>query len=158
MCEAIGHVDSLQPPLSLINRAVLAETVPWCADHDTGVIAYSPMQSGLLTGRWSAERFDALDQGDWRRGSSEFTGENFERNLALVERLRLVAERLDASVAELAIAWVLDQRGVSAAIAGARRPGQVDGWVAAGEVELDDEARAAIRGAVYETGAGAGPA
>lgn len=157
-CEAIGHVDSLQPPLSLVNRDVLAETVPWCADHGTGVIVYSPMQSGLLTGAWSQERFDALDAGDHRRSKPEFTGEAGERNLALVERLRPVAERLDRSVAEIAIAWTLDQRGVSAAICGARREGQVDGWIGGGEVALTDADREAIRVAVYETGAGSGPA
>ena len=156
-CEPIGHVDTLQPPLSLVNRRALEGTLQWCAEHDTGVLVYSPMQSGLLTGRWSHERFDQLAEDDWRRRSDEFTGERFERNLQLVERLRPIAERLGVTVPEVAIAWALAQPGVTAAIVGARAPGQVEGWIRAGEVRLDEQTRGEIAAAVRETGAGAGP-
>jgi aryl-alcohol dehydrogenase-like predicted oxidoreductase len=156
-CEAIGHVDTLQPPLSLINRGVLDATLPWCAEHGTGVIVYSPMQSGLLTGRWSHERFEQLADDDWRRRSGAFTGRRFEQNLALVEALKPLAEDLGTSVAELAIAWTLHQPGVSAAIVGARRAGQVAGWIGAGEVHLDEEALGRIAAALRQSGAGSGP-
>ncbi|MBJ7330869.1 MAG: aldo/keto reductase [Solirubrobacteraceae bacterium] len=155
-CEAIRHVSTLQPPLSALQRGVLGDTLDWCAAHDTGVIVYSPMQAGLLTGGWSHERFAALDEGDWRRKSDHFLGELFDRNLAFVDRLRPIAERLGASLGELAIAWTLAQRGVTGAISGARKPGQVAGWAGAGEVRLDDATLAEITSALRETGAGRG--
>jgi aryl-alcohol dehydrogenase-like predicted oxidoreductase len=155
--EAIGHVDTLQPPLSLINRKALDGTLQWCEEHGTGVIVYSPMQSGLLTGAWSQERYDQLAEDDWRRRSDEFTGDRFQANLALVEQLEPLASELGCSIGELAIAWTLHQPGVSAAICGARKTGQVEGWVRGGEVELDDDALGHIRSALEETGAGSGP-
>ena len=156
-CEAIGHVDTLQPPLSLINRNVLDATLPWCEEHGTGVIVYSPMQAGILTGRWDDARRDALAADDWRRKSSEYKDPSFARNLELVERLKPIADELDCSVAELAIAWTLAQVGVSGAIVGARSPGQIDGWLDAGDIELAPEVLDRIAGAVGESGAGAGP-
>lgn len=156
-CEAIGHVDTLQPPLSLANRKILDKTMHWCAENDTGSIVYSPMQAGILTGRWDAARRDALTPDDWRRKSSEYESPNFERTLDLVDRLRPVADELDCSMAELAIAWTLAQEGVSGAIVGARSPDQVDGWLRAGEVHLDGDALDRIALAIEESGAGAGP-
>lgn len=155
--EPLGHVDTLQPPLSLINRSSLGGTLQWCAEHDTGAIVYSPMQAGLLSGRWSRDRFDRLADDDWRRRSEWFQGERFEQNLRLVERLKLVAADLGCSVAELAIAWTLEQPGVTAAIVGARAPGQVEGWVKAGEVHLSGDTLSLIDDAVMATGAGRGP-
>ncbi|HEY8582397.1 MAG TPA: aldo/keto reductase [Capillimicrobium sp.] len=156
-CEALGHVGTLQPPFSLVNRAAGGDVIPWCAEHDTGVIVYSPMQSGLLTGRWTAERTASLDEGDWRRGSDEFNGERLERNLALVDALRPIAERRGATVAAVAIAWTLSWQGVSGAIVGARTPEQVDGWVGAAELELTVDDLDEIAAAVERTGAGDGP-
>lgn len=156
-CESIGHVDTLQPPLSLVNRHVLHQTLPWCAEHGTGAIVYSPMQAGILTGRWDQARRDALPPDDWRRRSREYKSSGFERTLELVEALRPVAAELDCSVAELAIAWTLAQTGVSGAIVGARSPDQVDGWLRAGEVQLTPEQLDRIAGAIVESGAGAGP-
>jgi hypothetical protein len=86
--EPIGHVDTLQPPLSLINRNVLDATMHWCAEHGTGSIVYSPMQAGILTGRWDHARRDALAPDDWRRRSGEYRSPAFERNLDLVARLQ----------------------------------------------------------------------
>src|SRR3954466_7914375 len=91
--EQIGHVDSLQPPFSLIHREAADDLIPWCADNGTGVIVYSPMQSGLLTGRMTAERAAGLPDDDWRRSHDDFTGHNLTRNLALADGLRPVAER-----------------------------------------------------------------
>lgn len=156
-CEAIGHVDTLQPPLSLINRGILDASMHWCAEHDTGAIVYSPMQAGILTGRWDEARRDALAPDDWRRRSSEYKSPSFERNLELVALLGPIADELGCSVAELAIAWTLAQEGVSGAIVGARSPDQVDGWLRAGDVELAPELLDRIALAVGETGAGAGP-
>ncbi len=92
-CESIRHVDSLQPPFSLIRRDVAANEIPWCAEHKTGVICYSPMQSGLLTDGFSAERVARMVADDWRRRSPEFNPPNLERNLALRDALRPIAQR-----------------------------------------------------------------
>lgn len=156
-CEAIRHVDTLQPPLSALERGVLGETLDWCVAHRTGVIVYSPMQAGLLAGGWSRERLATLDAGDWRRKSDHFAGELFDRNLAFADRLAATAGRLGCTTGELAIAWTLAQPGVTGAICGARRPGQVAGWAGAGEVRLDDATLAELAGALRDTGAGRGP-
>ena len=154
--ERIGHVDSLQPRFSLIHRDHAKETIPWCAAHGTGVIVYSPMASGLLTGSFTAERAAGLGDGDWRSRSPDFTGDGLRRNLALADALRPVAERLGVSVGALAVAWTLAFPGVSGAIVGARRPEQVDGWIAAGRLVLDDKDLTEIAAAVEATGAGEG--
>jgi aryl-alcohol dehydrogenase-like predicted oxidoreductase len=154
--EAIAHVDSLQPQFSLIHRDAAAELIPWCAAHGTGVIVYSPMGAGLLTGAFTPERAANLDQGDWRSRSGDFTGDGLARNLALVDGLRPVAERLGVSLGSVAVAWTLAFPGVSGAIVGARSPEQVDGWIAAGSLVLDDKDLAEIAAAAEQTGAGAG--
>jgi aryl-alcohol dehydrogenase-like predicted oxidoreductase len=155
--EAIGHVDTLQPPFSAIKREAAAAELPWCAAHGTGVIVYSPMQAGLLTGRFSAERAAALPDGDWRSRSADFTGEGLARNLALAGALAPVAERHGVEVSAVAVAWTLTWPGVTAAIVGARSPGQIGGWLPAAALELTDRDRAEIRDAIARTGAGAGP-
>ncbi|HKA68274.1 MAG TPA: aldo/keto reductase [Actinomycetes bacterium] len=155
--EKVGHVDSLQPPLSLLRRDVAAAEVPWCAEHGTGVVVYSPMESGLLTGTFSDQRAATLDPGDWRSRSAEFSGDRLVRNLALVDRLRPIAYRHDSSVAAIAVAWTLAWPGVTAAIVGARRPGQIDGWLSAANLRLDDADLAEIEAALGETGVGSGP-
>jgi aryl-alcohol dehydrogenase-like predicted oxidoreductase len=157
-CEAIRHVDSLQPPFSLINRAAAAQQMPWCAEHETGVICYSPMESGLLTESFTAARVNSLPNDDWRRVSPEFHGPAFSRNLALRDALRPIAERHRTSVSAVAIAWVLAWPGVSGAIVGARTPQQVDGWVAAATLTLTPEDVDEIAAAIDRTGAGIGPA
>jgi aryl-alcohol dehydrogenase-like predicted oxidoreductase len=155
--ERIGHVDTLQPPFSAIQRETAADLLPWCRAHDTGVIVYSPMQSGLLSGRFSAERAAALPADDWRSRNARFKGEALERNLKLVDAFRLVAERHGASVAAAAIAWTLAWPGVSGAIVGARSPAQVEGWLAAATLELTPEDMDEIARAIDRTDAGAGP-
>jgi aryl-alcohol dehydrogenase-like predicted oxidoreductase len=156
-CEAVRHVDSLQPPFSLIRREAAAREIPWCAEHGTGVIVYSPMQSGILTDRFSEERVRALAPDDWRRRSSDFRPPKLRRNLALRDALRPIAERHGATVAAVAIAWTLTWPGVTGAIVGARTPEQVDGWIDAGSIELTRDDLVEIATAVEETGAGSGP-
>ena len=147
----------MQPPFSLINRAAGAEIIPWCAAHDTGVIVYSPMQSGLLTGTFSAERIASLPADDWRSRNAQFQSPKLEANLALADALTPIADRHHTSVGAVAIAWTLSFTGVTGAIVGARRPEQIDGWIAAATLELDAEDLAAIVTAIETTGAGDGP-
>jgi aryl-alcohol dehydrogenase-like predicted oxidoreductase len=156
-CEKIRQVDSLQPPFSLINRTVAASEIPWCASHHTGVICYSPMQSGLLTDSFSRERVANLAQDDWRRRSSHFQEPNLSRNIALRDALKPIAQRYNTSVSSVAIAWTLAWPGVTGAIVGARTPEQVDGWIGAASLKLADADLEEIALAVKSTGAGAGP-
>jgi aryl-alcohol dehydrogenase-like predicted oxidoreductase len=157
-CEAIRHVDSLQPPFSLINREAAEKEIPWCANHDTGVICYSPMQSGLLTENFTAERVSTLAEDDWRRRATEFQQPALGRNLALRDALQSIAYRHDTSVPCMAIAWVLSWPGVSGAIVGARTPKQVDGWIGAASIELTHRDRDEIAAAIWDSKAGRGPA
>jgi aryl-alcohol dehydrogenase-like predicted oxidoreductase len=136
-CERVRHVDSLQPPFSLINRSAARE-IAWCAANRTGVLCYSPLGSGLLTGSFDADRVRDLPAGDWRRTSAEFRPPRLEANLELARRLEPMAERHGVPVAAVAVAWVLATDGVTAAIVGARRPSQVDGWLPAGELRLTE--------------------
>jgi aryl-alcohol dehydrogenase-like predicted oxidoreductase len=136
-CERVRHVDSLQPPFSLINRSAAAE-IAWCAANGTGVLCYSPLGSGLLTGSFDADRVRDLPAGDWRRTNGEFRPPRLEANLEVARRLEPVAERHGVPVAAVAVAWVLATPGVTGAIVGARRPSQVDGWLPAGDLQLTE--------------------
>jgi aryl-alcohol dehydrogenase-like predicted oxidoreductase len=156
-CEAIRHVDSLQPPFSLIHRTAAEKEIPWCAGHNTGVICYSPMQSGLLTESFTAERASSLARDDWRRGDPEFQQPNLGRNLSLQDALRPIAKRHDTSVPCVAIAWDLAWSGVTGAIVGARTPKQVDGWIGAASITLTQQDLDEVASAVQRTSAGAGP-
>lgn len=153
--EKVAHVDSLQPPFSAINR-MAAEEIGWCADHGTGVIVYSPMQSGLLTGAFTRERAASLPADDWRATSGDFT-RRLEPNLALADALRPIAGRHGVSVAAVAVAWTLAWRGVTGAIVGARSPEQVDGWLPAASLRLTDADLDEVGAAIDRTGAGRGP-
>lgn len=157
-CEAVRHVDSLQPPFSAISRRVAAAELPWCDRHGTGVIAYSPMKSGILTEKWTAEQVDRLGADDWRRRAPEFQPPNIGRNLALRDALRPVAGRHGTTVAAVAIAWTLAWRSVTGAIAGARSPEQIDAWIGAAGLTLTGEDLDEIARAIERTGAGSGPA
>jgi aryl-alcohol dehydrogenase-like predicted oxidoreductase len=157
-CEAIRHVGSLQPPFNLVKRQAGGDVIPWCHEHETGVIVYSPMMSGLLTEAFSIERIERLDDGDWRRNAEPFQRPALDRNLALRDALRPIAERHETTAPAVAVAWTLAWPGVTGAIVGARSPEQVDGWVDAATLELSEEDLDEIAGAVEETGAGEGPA
>jgi aryl-alcohol dehydrogenase-like predicted oxidoreductase len=155
--EALGHVDTLQPPFSAIKREVAAAELPWCEAHRTGVIVYSPMQAGLLSGAFSMQRAAALPANDWRSRNREFTGATLSRNLMVAEAVREVAMAHGATVASVAVAWTLAWPGVTAAIVGARNPGQVDGWIDAATLSLTDADMANIQAAIERSGAGYGP-
>ena len=157
-CEAIRHVDSLQPPLSLIRRQAADAEIPWCEEHGTGVIVYSPLQSGILTERFSADRLKSLAEDDWRRRSPDFKPPRLSKNLALRDALIPVAREHGTTVSAVAIAWTLAWPGVTGAIVGARTPEQVDGWIAAGSLELTLADLDQIAKAVGATGVGIGPA
>lgn len=156
-CERIRHVDSFQPPLSLIRREWGNSAIPWCERNGTGVIAYSPMHAGLLTDRFSLERVRSLPRDDWRTRSADFASPKLERNLALRDALKPIAARHHTSVASVAIAWSLHWPGVTAAIVGARAPEQVDDWVDAPSIALDENDLAEIERALESSGAGSGP-
>jgi len=156
-CEAISHVDSLQPPFSMIRREAAAEEIPWCAERSTGVICYSPMQSGLLTDSFSAARVAAFAPDDWRKRAPEFQPPRLARNLALRDALRPIAQRHGTTVSATAIAWTLAWPGVTGAIVGARSPEQVDGWFGAATLTLTPADLEAIAAAIARTGAGRGP-
>jgi aryl-alcohol dehydrogenase-like predicted oxidoreductase len=155
--ETLGHVDTLQPPLSALNRGAIARELPWCLAHDTGVIVYSPMQSGLLSGAFSAKRAAELGKDDWRSRHPDFTGETLTRNLAVATAMAPIAERHGVSQAAVAVAWVLAVPGVTGAIVGARSSTQVDGWITGANLVLTAKDREAIAGAIRRSGAGSGP-
>jgi aryl-alcohol dehydrogenase-like predicted oxidoreductase len=121
-----GPITSLQPPYSLVRREVEASALPFCEEHSVGVIAYSPMASGLLTGAWTRERLAALPADDWRREKNkQFQEPLLTRNLKLVELLREIGAPHAKTPAQVAVAWVLGHPAVTGAIVGARRPGQL---------------------------------
>jgi aryl-alcohol dehydrogenase-like predicted oxidoreductase len=137
--EAIAPVESLQPPYSLLDREIEEEILPYCRERAIGVIVYSPMASGLLTGTMTRERIDGLPQDDWRRRSARFQEPELSRSLEVVERVKAVAERHGVSPGAVAVAWTLRHPAVHGAIAGFRRPDQVDPIVVAADLELSDE-------------------
>jgi aryl-alcohol dehydrogenase-like predicted oxidoreductase len=155
-CESIRHVDSVQPALNLIKRAARQDVIPWARSHGAGVLAYAPMSSGLLTGKYDRHSLDDLAPDDWRRNSAAFQEPELSRSLALVEELGRIAHSHGLSLPVLAVAWVLAVPGVTGAIVGARRPSQVDGWLGASSVELDPATLEEIEGAVARSGAGSG--
>lgn len=155
--EAIRHVVSVQPPFSLLRREAGGDVIAWAREHGTGVIVYSPMQTGILTDTFSAARVAALAPDDWRRGSSFFAQPALGRALELRDALRPVAARHDVPVAAVAVAWTLAWPGVTGAIVGARAAAQVDGWASALGLVLDHRDLAEIATALEATGAGSGP-
>lgn len=152
----LGHIDSLQPPFSAIRRQAAAQ-IAWCHAHDTGVIVYSPMQAGLLTGAFTLERARSLSPADWRKGNAQFSGDALARNLQLAEALKPIAARHGTTVAAVAVAWTLAWPGVTGAIVGARGAGQVDGWIGAATLTLTEADLRDIAAAIGRTGAGSGP-
>jgi aryl-alcohol dehydrogenase-like predicted oxidoreductase len=144
--EAIAPVETLQPPYSLLDRDVEPDVLPWCEERDVGVIVYSPMGSGMLTGRMTRERIESLPPDDWRSKSDTFREPELSVNLELVERLKRVAERHGVEPGAVAVAWTLRNPAVDGAITGFRRPDQVDPIVAAAALELSDEDLAELEG------------
>ena len=135
--QPIHPIASLQPPYSMLERGVEEELLAYCAANDIGVICYSPMQNGLLTGKYTKEKIAALPDGDWRKDRSpHFKEPQVSANLALVDSLRPIAERHGKTVAQLSIAWVLRRSEVTSAIVGSRRPSHIEEVVGAGGWEL----------------------
>jgi aryl-alcohol dehydrogenase-like predicted oxidoreductase len=122
--QKIAEVVSLQPPYSMLHRDTEKELLPYCKKNDIGVVAYSPMHKGLLTGKFNEQKIRELAKDDHRRRDPEFNGEKFKATLELVEGLKPIAERNAITLAQLAVSWVLRRKEVTAAIVGARRPGQ----------------------------------
>ncbi len=135
----IHPVASLQPPYSMLRREVEAELLPFCMANGIGVISYSPMQAGLLAGKFTKESVEDLPEDDWRRRSPYFTEPALSYNLELVEKLERVAARRGRSAAELSISWVLRRPEVTAAIVGGRRPDQVEETAGAADWDLTAE-------------------
>lgn len=156
-CAANHKPDAVQLPLSLLNRERAAELLPWAADSGVHALVYSPLESGLLSGRFSIRRLRSLRGSDWRRQREQFQEPKLRRTLNLVTRLDPIARSLGMSVSELAIAWTSAWRGVGGVIVGARSAEQVDGWVGASKLILDGATLRAIEVALRDTGAGAGP-
>jgi len=142
--QSIHPVASLQPPYSMLERGIEEEILDYCATNDIGVIAYSPMQKGLLTGKFTRERVRNLPKNDHRQGDAHFQEPELSVNLELVEGLRAIAEKKGKTVAQLAIAWVLRRLEVTAAIVGTRRPSQIEETVLAGDWSLSEEDIAAV--------------
>ncbi|MGB0125072.1 MAG: aldo/keto reductase [Silvibacterium sp.] len=142
--QKIAPVTSLQPPYSLVNRGIEAEILPFCERNHIGVINYSPMVSGLLTGKMTAERIAKMPADDWRKRSANFNEPKLSRNLKLVELLREIGDQHGVEPGVVAVAWTLRERAVTAAIVGARRPDQVDGILPAATFRLSETELARI--------------
>ena len=140
----IAPISSLQPPYSLINPGIQNDILPFCQEHNIGVIVYSPMASGLLTGSMNRERITKLPEDDWRKRDPQFNEPRLSRNLQLVEVLNEIAFMHTVTPGVVAIAWALQHPGVTGAIVGARRPEQVDGIIPAAEFQLTDSEDAQI--------------
>ena len=137
--RSIHPVASLQPPYSMLERGVEEELLTYCHANDIGVVAYSPMQAGLLTGKYTPERIATLSDDDWRNRSRHFQKPELSHNLELIEGLRPIAKRSGRTLAQLSVAWVLRRPELTAAIVGARRPSQIEETVSAGDWELSTE-------------------
>ena len=140
----LGPITSLQPPYSAARREIEADILPYCEQNNIGVIVYSPMQSGLLTGAWTRERLAALPADDWRKGGKQFQEPLFSRNLNLVEVLREVGAANSRSPGEVAIAWTLGHPAVTGAIVGARKAGQLREVAGAAGYRLSGAERARV--------------
>jgi aryl-alcohol dehydrogenase-like predicted oxidoreductase len=137
--QTIAPVTSLQPQYSLVHRETEDQILPYCLQEGIGVIVYSPMASGLLTGAMTRERAAKLPKDDWRKNHPDFSEPALSRNLALVERLREIARRHNRSAGEVAIAWTLHNPAVTGAIVGARNARQAEGVMRAGDLRLTNE-------------------
>ncbi len=153
--QTIAPITSLQPPFSLINRKVAGEVLPFCERNNIGVINYSPMQSGLLTGKMTAERVAAMPKDDWRQGNANFKSPKLEKNLLLAKLLTEIGARHHVEAGVVAVAWTLANPAVTAAIVGARSPEQVVGTADALKFRLSAEEVREIDAFVQAEGIGA---
>ncbi len=144
--QAIAPVETLQPPYSLVDREAEKEILPFAEREGIGVIVYSPMGSGLLTGAMTRERIASLPEDDWRKHDPRFQEPQLSEKLALVKRLEAVAQRRGVAPGAVAVAWTLRNPAVDGAIVGFRRPDQLDPIVDAANLELGDDETALIEG------------
>jgi len=147
LVQQIAPITSLQPPYSLIRREIEQEVLPFCLEENIGVIVYSPMASGLLTGAMTRERVATLPADDWRSRDPEFQDPRLPRNLDLVDRLRAVGERHRYLPGQVAIAWTLRHPAITGAIVGARNPKQAEQIMAAPGFRLTRQEISEIEGA-----------
>ncbi len=148
--QKIAPITSLQPPYSMLRRAIEEEILPFCRQHNIGVINYSPMLSGMLTGKMTAERVRNMPEDDWRKRSPNFQSPKLERNLELAGLLGEIGKEHGVQAGVVAIAWTLRNPAITAAIVGARRPDQVDGILPAATFRLSDAEAARIEGWMAE--------
>ena len=149
----IAPITSLQPPYSMLRRAIEAEILPFARAHNIGVINYSPMVSGLLTGKMTAERVASLPADDWRKRAVEFKEPRLSRNLRLVELLREIGSGRKVSPGVVAVAWTLHHPAITAAIVGGRSAEQVDGLAPALNFRLSQEEYGSINTFLAQNGA-----
>ncbi|MCA9735882.1 MAG: aldo/keto reductase [Deferribacteres bacterium] len=135
-CIKLSPVDSLQPPYSLLDRGIEEELLPWCMKNNAGVLAYSPLQNGLLTGKF---RLENLAADDWRRKSTFFKEPQFSQNMALVKGLSQIASRFGMTTAQLALAWIIHKAPNTFALVGARNEKQANENASAGTVTIDED-------------------
>jgi len=156
-CAAQHPIDAVQIPLSLLSRDACRYVLPWTAQRDVDTLTYSPLESGLLSGRFTPRVLRSLPVDDWRSQRVQFQQPQLGRTWDLLARLKPIAAEFGASLAEMAIAWALAWPGVDGVVVGARSAGQVDGWAGASGLSLDDSVLDEIAAALLQTGAGDGP-
>ncbi len=137
--QAIHPIASLQPPYNMLRREIEEEIIPYCKDNAIGIVAYSAMQAGMLTGKFSKARAGQLLDTDWRRNSPFFNEPLLSQHLEIVEQLRVIASEKDCTLGQLALAWVIREQAVTSAIVGARSPEQIRETAKAGSIRLTDD-------------------
>ena len=142
--QAIHPIASLQPPYNMFRREIESEIMDYCSENEIGIIAYSPMQAGLLTGAFTNERAEALPESDWRKRHPFFNAPQLSINLEVVERLRPIAKNKNCSMSQLALAWVLRRHEMTSAIVGARKAEQIRETAQAASITLNAKEIAAI--------------
>ncbi|HEY7135967.1 MAG TPA: aldo/keto reductase [Acidimicrobiia bacterium] len=151
-CAALGHVDVTEPQYNVLHRDVETALLPWCAEHETGVLTYEPQQTGLLSGSFDRARLEHLAPDDFRRTFVDFQEPTLSNALGLVDTLRPIAADLGATVGELAIAFCVADPAVTGVIVGADSAQQVDGWIAAGDLELPADTATRVRELATDAG------
>ncbi len=149
---AKAPLASVQPPYNMLNRGIEKDLLPFCIEHNIGVLVYGPMAQGLLTGKY--KKGDTWPETDLRHNNPRFHGERFERNLAAIERMKKIAERYGKTMSQLAVAWCLNQPGITVALCGTKRPEQIEETAGAAGWKLSEEDLAEIDRIIEETGAG----
>jgi len=135
----IAPIASLQPPYSMFERRIEVDILDYCSEYDIGIIAYSPLQAGLLTGKFSHDVLTSLPEDDWRLKNKHFKGDLFDRHLVAIDSLKKIANSNGRSLSELAISWVLSRTEMTSAIVGARRPDQIEQTVSAVSWDLSND-------------------